>query len=35
LDRPIDLPQALQDVSDKQVLSIEMPADFDLLREHL
>ena len=35
LQRPVTLPEALEKVSEKEVLSIEMPADFKLLREHL
>lgn len=35
LDRTIALPAALEEVSDKQVLSTEMPADFKLLRQYL
>ena len=35
LDRTITLPAALEEVSDKQVLSTEMPANFELLREYL
>jgi threonine synthase len=35
LQRPVTLPEALEKVSEKEVLSIEMPADFKLLREYL
>jgi threonine synthase len=35
LQRPVTLPAALEAVSRKEVLSIEMPADFGLLREFL
>ena len=35
LSRSLNLPTALEEVADKQVLSIEMPADFNRLREYL
>lgn len=35
LDRPVDLPAELQEVTEKKVLSVSMPADFNLLREYL
>ena len=35
LQRPVTLPAALEAVSKREVLSIEMPADFGLLREFL
>lgn len=35
LERPVTLPEALEKVSGKEVLSIEMPADFELLRDYL
>jgi threonine synthase len=35
LNRPVTLPEALERVSGKEVLSVEMPADFSLLREYL
>ena len=35
LERPIALPQELEQVADKQVLSTLMPADFDMLRGFL
>jgi len=35
LQRPVMLPEALEKVSEKEVLSIGMPADFNLLREYL
>jgi threonine synthase len=35
LQRPVTLPETLEQVSDKDVLSVEMPADFNLLREYL
>ena len=35
LKRPVALPRALEQVSEKEVLSTVMPADFDLLREYL
>jgi threonine synthase len=35
LNRPVTLPEALQRVSDKEVLSVEMAADYRLLREYL
>ena len=35
LDRPVVLPEVLEKVSEKEVLSVEMPADFSLLREYL
>jgi threonine synthase len=35
LQRPVTLPAALEKVSEKEVLSIVMPADFGLLREFL
>lgn len=35
LKRPVTLPSTLEQVSDKEVLSTEMPADFALLREYL
>ena len=35
LERPVTLPEALEQVSGKEVLSINMPPDFALLREFL
>ena len=35
LNQPVELPAALQQVSEKKVLSTAMPADFGLLREYL
>ena len=35
LNRSLTLPDALQSVSEKEVLSVEMPADFSLLRAYL
>ena len=35
LNRSVTLPEALEKVSEKEVLSIGMPADFNLLREYL
>jgi len=35
LNRSVSLPKPLEEVSGKEVLSTEMPADFDLLREYL
>jgi len=35
LKRPVALPEALEKVSKKEVLSTEMPADFDTLRSYL
>jgi threonine synthase len=35
LKRPVSLPEALELVSEKEVLSVEMPADFDDLRRYL
>jgi len=35
LQRPVKLPEALAKVSEKKILSTEMPADFGLLREYL
>ena len=35
LQRPVMLPEALERVSGKEVLSTDMPADFSLLREYL
>ena len=35
LNRPIPLPEELQQVTEKEVLSVSMPADFGLLREYL
>jgi len=35
LKRPVTLPEALEKVSEKEVLSIVMPADFNLLRDYL
>jgi len=35
LKRPVTLPDALEKVAEKEILSIGMPADFSLLREYL
>ena len=35
LKRPVTLPAELEKVSDKEILSTTMPADFELLREYL
>ena len=35
LKRPVELPAALEEVSEKEVLSTTMPADFNVLRRYL
>ncbi|MGB7451171.1 MAG: hypothetical protein WBM36_03480 [Lysobacterales bacterium] len=35
LKRPVVLPEALEEASEKEVLSVQMPADFNLLRDYL